>query len=57
MKWNWQQPDWPRFRWSAKHLAKAEEHLDYLDDLCTFGCEEYSELKELVAEYKAERQS
>jgi Fic family protein len=25
MKWNWQQPDWPRFSWSASRLAKAEE--------------------------------
>lgn len=25
MKWNWQQPDWPRFSWSREHLAKAEE--------------------------------
>ena len=25
MKWNWQQPDWPRFSWSPARLAKAEE--------------------------------
>lgn len=25
MKWNWQQPDWPRFSWSQERLAKAEE--------------------------------
>jgi Fic family protein len=25
MKWNWQQPDWPEFSWSARRLAKAEE--------------------------------
>ena len=25
MKWNWQQPDWPRFSWSIKQMAKAEE--------------------------------
>lgn len=25
MKWNWQQPDWPRFTWSPDRLAKAEE--------------------------------
>ncbi len=24
MNWNWQQSDWPTFRWSAKRLAKAE---------------------------------
>ena len=33
-------------------LAKAEEHLKVLDRLCTFGCEEYSDLKQAVAEYK-----
>jgi len=25
MKWNWQQPDWPRFSWIRGRLAKAEE--------------------------------
>lgn len=25
MNWNWQQPDWPRLRWSQARLAKAEE--------------------------------
>lgn len=25
MPWNWQQPDWPRFRWDAARLTKAEE--------------------------------
>ena len=25
MKWNWQQPDWPRFSWSPERLATAEE--------------------------------
>lgn len=25
MKWNWQQPDWPRFSWSPELLAMAEE--------------------------------
>jgi Fic family protein len=24
-RWNWQQPDWPNFRWSAPRLARAEE--------------------------------
>jgi Fic family protein len=24
MRWNWQQPDWPNFRWDEKVLAKAE---------------------------------
>ena len=25
MRWNWQQPDWPRFTWREARLAKAEE--------------------------------
>jgi Fic family protein len=25
MKWNWQQPDWPDFRWSAARMASAEQ--------------------------------
>lgn len=25
MNWNWQQPDWPEFRWDATRLARAEE--------------------------------
>jgi len=25
MTWNWQRSDWPRFRWHASRLAKAEE--------------------------------
>ncbi len=33
-------------------LSKAEERLDVLDDACFFGCEEYSELKELIKDYK-----
>jgi Fic family protein len=24
MRWNWQQPDWPEFRWDDRTLAKAE---------------------------------
>lgn len=34
-------------------LAKAEERLNKLNDLCFFGCEEYDDLKEEIAEYKA----
>jgi Fic family protein len=26
MKWNWQQSDWPEFRWDEARLRKAEEH-------------------------------
>ena len=36
----------------AGDRAKAEEHLAILDKLCFFGCEEYSELKKKIAEYK-----
>jgi len=25
MRWNWQQPDWPRFTWAASRLEKSEE--------------------------------
>ena len=35
------------------NLAKAEEHLSKLDELCLFGCAEYTALKEAVAAYKA----
>lgn len=34
-------------------MAKAEEHLQRLDKLCFFGCEEYSELKNAIQAYKA----
>jgi tetratricopeptide (TPR) repeat protein len=34
------------------NLAKAEEHLKALDRICFFGCEEYSDLKKAVADYK-----
>ena len=36
-------------------LAKAKEHLSVLDRLCTFGCEEYTMLKNAVAEYQAKK--
>ena len=35
------------------NIAKAEEHLKALDDICTFGCAEYSELKKRIAEAKS----
>jgi len=25
MKWNWQRPDWPNFRWDTARLARAEQ--------------------------------
>jgi Flp pilus assembly protein TadD len=34
-------------------LQKAEERLKVLDDACFFGCDEYTELKNAIAEYKA----
>lgn len=37
------------------NLAKAEEHLARLDRICTFGCEEYRDLKREIAEYKARK--
>ena len=33
-------------------LAKAEEHLKRLDELCTFGCKEYRELKAAIDAFK-----
>jgi Flp pilus assembly protein TadD len=35
------------------NLAKAREHLEALDRLCFFGCPEYTELKNAVAEHEA----
>ncbi len=37
--------------------AQAEEQLAKLSRLCFFGCEEYDDLKEAVANYRAGRQS
>lgn len=34
-------------------LPKAEQRLATLDKLCSFGCEEYSDLKKAVARFKA----
>lgn len=34
-------------------LARAEQRLAVLDKACTFGCEEYSDLKKAIAQYKA----
>ena len=39
------------------NLAKAKEHLAVLDRLCTFGCSEYSDLKQAVAEFEAKRRN
>ena len=37
----------------AGNLAKAEEHLVALDDICFFGCDEYEDLKQRIADFKA----
>ncbi|OUR76686.1 hypothetical protein A9Q83_14055 [Alphaproteobacteria bacterium 46_93_T64] len=34
------------------NLLKAEAHLARLDDVCTFGCAEYTLLKRAVADYR-----
>jgi Flp pilus assembly protein TadD len=34
-------------------LARAEQRLAALDKACTFGCEEYSDLKKAIVLYKA----
>jgi len=34
-------------------LKRAEHHLDRLDSICSFGCPEYSELKQAIAAYRA----
>ncbi|MFC3673913.1 tetratricopeptide repeat protein [Ferrovibrio xuzhouensis] len=39
------------------NLAKAEEQLKALDGLCTFGCPEYTELKNKIAAFKAAKPS
>jgi cytochrome c-type biogenesis protein CcmH/NrfG len=36
----------------AGNVSKAREHLARLDDLCSFGCEEYTKLKKEVAAYE-----
>jgi cytochrome c-type biogenesis protein CcmH/NrfG len=39
----------------AGNLAKAKEHLEVLDRLCSFGCDEYDLLKKAVAAHEAKR--
>ena len=36
--------------------AKAKEHLAALDRMCFFGCEEYTKLKQALAEFEAKKQ-
>ena len=35
--------------------AEAEKHLSALSSACLFGCEEYTDLKKAIAEYKAKK--
>ena len=39
----------------VNNLPKAKEHLARLDRLCTFGCEEYTDLKKAVAQYEVKK--
>ena len=36
----------------TNNLKKAKEHLEVLDDVCLFGCEEYDDLKDAIEKYK-----
>lgn len=36
----------------TNNLPKAQEHLAKLDDICLFGCAEYTMLKRAIADYK-----
>jgi Flp pilus assembly protein TadD len=38
-------------------LVRAQQHLDRLDKICIFGCEEYTDLKEAIKAYKAKQSS
>jgi tetratricopeptide (TPR) repeat protein len=38
---------------ATNDLPKAKAHLAALDKLCTFGCEEFTDLKKAVAAYEA----
>ncbi len=34
-------------------LAKAKKRLEKLDDICSFGCEEYNDLKAAIEAYES----
>ena len=36
----------------TNNLAKAEEHLKKLDEICTFGCQEFRDLRTAIQAYK-----
>ena len=40
----------------TKNLKKAKEHLEVLDDVCLFGCDEYDDLKDAIEKYKKSRE-
>ncbi|MES2771721.1 MAG: tetratricopeptide repeat protein [Pseudomonadota bacterium] len=40
---------------TANNLAKAEEHLKFLSEDCILPCQQYTKLKNAIAEYKAKR--
>ena len=40
----------------TNNLKKAEEHLEVLDDVCLFGCDEYDDLKDSIEKYKKSRE-
>ena len=37
------------------NVAKAKEHLGYLDKICFFGCTEFSDLKKAIAAYETKQ--
>jgi len=41
----------------VNNLPKAEEHLAQLDKLCFLPCEEYTELKQAIQEYKQKKKN
>jgi tetratricopeptide (TPR) repeat protein len=41
----------------AGNVAKAEEHLQALDRICFFSCEEFRDLKKAIAEYRVKNAS
>ena len=40
----------------TNNIKKAEEHLEVLDDVCLFGCDEYNNLKDAIEKYKKSRE-
>ncbi len=36
----------------TNNLKKAKEHLEVLDEVCLFGCDEYDVLKDAIEKYK-----